>query len=82
MQVGIDWVAVVVLGAAWAFSQLRTVSVRLRYWVFSAACFGIAAYRLQQRGTVQTNLIFIGLAVVLGIAYLVRGLRAGGPQAE
>lgn len=82
MQVGIDWVAVVVLGAAWAFSQIRSVSARLRSWVFAAACFGIAAYRLQLKGTVQANLIFVGLAVVLGIAYLVRGLRAGGRQAE
>lgn len=82
MQMGIDWVAVVVLGVAWVFSQVRTVPVRLRYWVFAAACLGIAAYRLQQRGTVQANLIFIVLAAVLGVVYLVRGFRAGGKQGE
>ena len=37
MGIGIDWVAVVVLGAAWAFSLVRSVPQFIRHWVFALA---------------------------------------------
>lgn len=75
MGIGIDWVAVAILAAAWVFSQIRTVPVRFRHWGFALACFVIAAWRIRM-GAAGPNLIFVGIAVVLGISYLVQGLRA------
>jgi hypothetical protein len=75
MGVGIDWVAVGILAVAWVFSQVRTVPVRFRHWGFAAACFIIAAWRIRM-GAVGVNLIFVAIAVVLGISYTVQGLRS------
>jgi hypothetical protein len=55
--IGIDWVAVVVLGAAWAFSNVRTVPVHVRHWVFALACFVVAGYRLYRGAQGATGLI-------------------------
>jgi len=74
-MIGIDWVAVVVLGAAWAFSNVRTVPQHLRHWVFAFACFGIAGWRVS-RGMYQgVNLIFVVIAAAIGVQYAVRALR-------
>ncbi|GMU61260.1 MAG: hypothetical protein IT380_09000 [Myxococcales bacterium] len=75
MGIGIDWVSVVILAAAWVFSMIRSVPVRFRHWGFAAACFVIAAWRLRM-GAAGVNLIFVGIAVALGISYTVQGLRA------
>ncbi len=77
MQVGIDWLAVVILAAAWGFSQIRAVPLQLRYWVFALACFAIAGYRLRM-GAVGLNLIFVIVAAGLGVSYAVQALRARG----
>lgn len=74
-MIGIDWVAVVVLGAAWIFSTIRTVPLALRYGVFALACFGIAGYRLYL-GATGLNLLFVGIAAVIGVQYAVRALKA------
>jgi hypothetical protein len=73
-MIGIDWVAVVVLGGAWVFSTIRTVPLAIRYWVFAVACFGIAAYRLYT-GAQGLGLLFVGIAVVIGVQYAVRALK-------
>ncbi|MDP1828469.1 MAG: hypothetical protein Q8L48_34700 [Archangium sp.] len=73
-MIGIDWVAVVVLGAAWAFSNVRTVPLAVRHWVFALACFGIAGYRLF-RGAQGMNLAFVIIAAAIGLQYAVRALR-------
>lgn len=73
-MIGVDWVAVVVLGAAWAFSTVRTVPQHIRHWVFALACFGIAGYRLY--GNRQgLNLLFVVIAAAIGVQYAVRALR-------
>lgn len=73
--VGIDWVAVVVLGAAWVISTIRTIPLAVRNWIFAIACFGIAGYRLYL-GATGLNLVFVAIAVVIGVQYAVRALRA------
>lgn len=73
-MIGIDWVAVVVLGAAWAFSNVRTVPIAVRHWVFALACFGIAGFRLY-RGAQGMNLLFVIIAAAIGLQYAVRALR-------
>ena len=74
-MIGIDWVAVVVLGAAWAFSNVRTVPQAVRHWVFALACFGVAGYRVYGGATTGVNLLFVIIAVVIGLQYAVRALR-------
>lgn len=73
-MVGIDWVAVVVLGVAWAFSNVRSVPAHIRHWVFALACFIVAGFRLA-RGVAGSNLIFVILAAAFGLYYAVRALR-------
>jgi hypothetical protein len=73
-MIGIDWVAVVVLGGAWIFSTIRTVPLAIRYWVFAIACFGVAGYRLYQ-GAAGLNLVFVVIAAVIGVQYAVRALK-------
>lgn len=73
--VGIDWVAVVVLGAAWLILTIRTIPLAIRNWVFALACFGIAGYRLYL-GAQGMNLLFVVIAAVLGVQYAVRALRS------
>lgn len=73
-MIGIDWVAVVVLGAAWAFSTVRAVPQHIRHWVFALACFGIAGYRLYGNRE-GLNLIFVVIAAAIGVQYAVRALR-------
>lgn len=74
-MIGVDWVAVVVLGAAWAFSNVRTVPLKARYGVMALAFFAVAGHRLYL-GASGLNLVFAGLAAVFGGQYLVRALRA------
>ncbi len=73
-MVGIDWVAVVVLAAAWAFSTVRAVPLFLRHWVFALACFGIAGFRLY-RGATGVTLLFVLVAILIGVQYAVKALR-------
>lgn len=73
-MIGIDWVAVVVLGAAWAFSNVRAVPQHLRHWVFALACFGIAGYRLYG-GAQGLNLLFVIIAAAIGVQYVLRAIR-------
>ena len=74
---GIDWVAVAVLGAAYAFSRVSTVSLALRHWVFAAGCFGIAGYRLTMGGG---NLVFVLIAAGIGVSYVVQAVKASRPR--
>ncbi len=72
--VGIDWVAVVILGAAWLFSTVKTVPLKVRNGVFALACFGIAGYRLAM-GAQGVSLIFVAVAAIIGAQYAWRALR-------
>lgn len=79
MGIGIDWVSAAILAAAWIFSTIRAVPVRFRHWVFALALFAIAGWRLRM-GASGINLLFVGLAVVLGIKYFMDGLRSPKSQ--
>lgn len=72
--IGIDWVAVAVLGGAWLFSTFKTVPLKVRNGVFAAACFGIAGYRLYL-GAQGPNLLFVAVAAIFGAQYAWRALR-------
>lgn len=74
-MIGIDWVAVVVLGVAWAFTTVRTVPLSARHAVFGLACLGIAAYRFV-RGVAGLNLIVALVAAVFGVQYLWKAWQA------
>lgn len=73
-MIGIDWVAVVVLGLAWGFSMVSAVPQHIRHWVFALACFGIAGYRLYL-GAQGINLLFVVIAAAIGVQYAMRALR-------
>ncbi len=75
-MIGIDWIAVVVLALAYAFSTVRSVPLSLRHGVFAAACFGIAGYRLATGATSGLNLVFVLIAAALGVQYAVQAYRA------
>lgn len=79
--IGIDWVALVVLGVAWGFSLVRSVPLAIRHWVFAFACFGIAGYRLYG-GAQGLNLLFVIVAALIGLQYAVRALRVPKGQAD
>lgn len=79
-MIGIDWVALVVLGAAWGFSLVKSVPQSIRHWVFALACFGIAGYRFSQGGARGPNLIFVVIAAAIGLQYAVRALRTPKQQ--
>lgn len=74
-MIGIDWVAVVVLGAAWALSNVRTIPLAGRHWILAVAFLGLAAFRLLS-GAAGLNLLFVVLAVVFGLQYVARALKA------
>ena len=74
-SVGVNWVAVAVLGAAWIFSNVRAVPQAVRHWVFALACFGIAGYRVARGAYQGMNLLFVIIAVVIGVQYAMRALR-------
>lgn len=78
MQLGIDFVALCVIGAALIFGQIRQVPARLRYFVMAAAFAIVAAYRLQQ-GAVGFNLAIVGVCAVFCVTYVVKGLRHHNP---
>ncbi len=74
-MIGIDWVAVVVIGAAWALSKVRTIPLAGRYWILAIAFLGLAGFRLL-RGAAGLNLLFVVLAAVFGLQYVARALKA------
>ena len=74
--IGIDWVAVLVLLAAYVFSTVKSVKLSLRLGVFSAAFFGIAAYRFWRGATAGMNLFFVAVAVFFGVRYAWDAIKA------
>lgn len=78
-MIGIDWVAVIVLGLAWAFSNVRSVPLHIRHWVFAFACFGIAGYRVY-RGVAGLNLLFVIIAAAIGAQYAWRAIKTPKSQ--
>jgi hypothetical protein len=78
MRLGVDWVAMAILGAAYLFSRVPGVNARLGNTAIAAAC-GVIAFRYYQRGTqVSFNLVMMGVAVALGLYYLSRAFSGAG----
>ena len=77
--IGIDWVSLLILVAAYAFAQVRTVPAALRYGVFAGAAALIALYKLQG-GAAGANLILIAVAAVLAVWYAVKAVQALGSR--
>ena len=75
VALGIDWVAVIILVAAYAFAQVRSVPVAVRYGVFAAAAAIVALYKLRQ-GAHGLNLLFVVIAAALAVVYGVKALQS------
>ena len=75
MGIGIDWVAVLIILGAYAFTQVRSVPLSVRYGVFAAAAGVIALYKLRQ-GAVGANMIFVLVAGALAVWYAIQAVRA------
>lgn len=73
--IGIDWLAVAVLGGAWIFSTFKTVPLKVRNGVFALACFGIAGYRLAM-GAQGPQLLFVAIAAIIGAQYAWRAFKS------
>lgn len=74
-MIGIDWLAMAVLLAAYAFSRVSKASLATKNWVFAIALFGIAGWRLRS-GVQGINLAVVLGAAIIGVTYVVQALRA------
>ena len=74
MQLGVDYVSLAIFLAAYAFSNVHAVPIKVRYGVMAAACTGIGLLRIRQ-GVAGTNLIFAGIGLAFGLYYLVQMFR-------
>lgn len=79
MQVGIDFVALCVIGAAMVIGQIKQIPVQVRYFVMAGAFAIVAVYRLNQ-GAVGLNLAIVAACVIFAIANVVRALRYRNPS--
>jgi hypothetical protein len=80
MKLGIDWVAMAILGAAYGFSRVPGVNPRLGNGAMAAAC-GIVGYRYYARGVqIQFNLVMLGIACALALYYLSRAVTGAGTK--
>lgn len=78
MRLGIDYVALCVIGAAMILGQVRQIPARVRYFVMAAAFAIVAVYRLQH-GAVGFNLGIVAVCAVFCLGYVVKGLRHANP---
>jgi hypothetical protein len=79
VRLSIDWVSMGIFLAAYAFSQINKVSLRLRYLGLAIACGAIAGYRFVTFGQHGVNFAITLAAVGLMLFYLVRALQARQP---
>jgi uncharacterized membrane protein (UPF0136 family) len=77
-MVGIDFTAVGLLAVAYLLSRVGAIPLRVRHGIFAAALFAIAGLRVARGATQGINLIFVVLALVLGLMYAVQAAR--GPR--
>lgn len=80
-QIGIDFVALAIIGAAMVIGQIRQVPAQARYFIMAAAFGIVAVYRLRM-GAVGFNLGVVVVCVIFAIMNVVRGLRYRGPSAD
>jgi hypothetical protein len=74
-MIGIDWVAVAIIAAAWVFSKVTPFSLAVKNVVFALACFAIVGLRLRS-GSAGNNLLFVAIAAALGVSYVVAAIKA------
>ncbi len=79
MNVGIDFVALCVIGVAMVIGQIRQVPGAVRHFVMAAAFAIVAVYRLNQGFRDNFNLAVVALCVIFCVSYLVKGLRYRHP---
>jgi hypothetical protein len=72
----IDYVSLIIFVAAYFFTRIRSVPLRVRDAVFGLALGGIGAYRMVA-GAEGANLAIALAACVIGTFYLVKALRGG-----
>ncbi len=79
-RIGIDFVALCVIGAAMIIGNIRQIPPAVRFYVMAAAFGIVAVYRLNQGYHDKFNLLVVGVCVVFAINYAVKGLRYRGPS--
>jgi len=77
-MVTIDYVSLIVFVAAYVFTRIRSVPLRLRDAVFGLALGGIGVHRLIA-GAADFNFAIALLALVIGVFYLAKAIR-GQPR--
>ena len=78
-QIGIDFVALAIIGVAMIIGQIRQIPPRVRFFVMAAAFAIVAIYRVRQ-GTDPFNLAVVGVCVVFCLMNAVKGLRYQNPS--
>ena len=78
-NIGIDWVALCVIGAAMVIGQIRQIPAAARYYVMAAAFGIVGVYRYNNTYRDTFNLAVVVLCVVFAIQYVVKGLRYRNP---
>lgn len=81
-SIGIDFVALAVIGTAMVLGQIRQIPGAVRYFIMAAAFAIVAVYRLNQGFRDNFNLVIIGLCAVFCINYVVKGIRYRNPGAD
>lgn len=80
MRLGIDWVSMAILVAAYVFSRIPGVNARLGNGALAAACGIIAGYRYRMGGTVGFNLVMVGVASAFCLFYLSKAFSGAGTK--
>ncbi|MCL2625291.1 MAG: hypothetical protein FWD46_00545 [Cystobacterineae bacterium] len=73
---GVDYVSLIIFVAAYMFTWVRSVPLRVRDAVFGLALGGIGTYRMVL-GAKDFNFAIALAALVIGIFYLAKALRGG-----
>jgi hypothetical protein len=81
-SIGIDFVALAIVGAALVLGQIRQIPAAVRYFIMAAAFAIVAVYRLNQGFRDNFNLVVVGLCVVFAVQNVVKGLRYRGPSSD
>ncbi len=78
-NISVDWVSMGIFVVTYAFAQVTSVPLRLRYIVLALGCAGICGYRIQHYGTEGLNFIITLAAAALAVFYLVKAMMARAP---
>lgn len=75
MRIGVDWVSLVLVVAAFALSRARTLSLRVRY-AGMALLFAVLTAAHLRFGSAGLNGLFTGVAALLTLYYAFRAIRS------